>query len=203
MIRTRHVVVNRLVESPLAHAGLRRAGVRRGPGLVLLGIPLVSRVPDSEIVLGRGVTLVSSSRWTALGVARPVILRTLLPGSEIHIGAESGLSGATICSARSIRIGERVLLGADVMISDTDFHPLDRIPRHRAAIPAGRPEDAIVIEDDVFIGARSIVMKGVTIGAGSVVGAASVVTRSVPAGTIVAGNPARRIRELADTAELP
>jgi len=65
--------------------------------------------------------------------------------------------------------------------------------RHWARLSTGAP---IVIEDDVFIGMNSLILKGVTIGRGSVVGAGSVVTRDVPPGVVVAGNPAVVVKEL-------
>jgi acetyltransferase-like isoleucine patch superfamily enzyme len=87
-------------------------------------------------------------------------------------------------------------MGADVLIADTDFHPVDALPRRHA------PESAaasvpVHIHDDVFLGARTIVLKGVTIGAGTVVGAGSVVTSCLPAGVVAAGNPCRVVRSLA------
>ena len=80
-----------------------------------------------------------------------------------------------------------------MVITDSDHHPVHppaSTPRRFASFPAPTAAHAVVIEDDVFIGARSIVLKGVRIGAGAVVGAGSVVSRDVPAGSIVAGNPA-------------
>jgi acetyltransferase-like isoleucine patch superfamily enzyme len=89
-----------------------------------------------------------------------------------------------------VEIGERVLIGADVLIFDTDFHNLE--PERRHAPPDwARISKRVVIEDDVFIGARSIVMKGVSIGKGAIIGAGSVVTADVPPFMIAAGSPAR------------
>jgi acetyltransferase-like isoleucine patch superfamily enzyme len=91
-------------------------------------------------------------------------------------------------------LGDRVLIGANVTLADTDFHPLT--PEGRAAdINAGK-HAPIHISDDVFVGMNSLILKGVTIGQGSVVGAGSVVTRDVPARTIVAGNPARIVSDV-------
>ena len=95
--------------------------------------------------------------------------------------------------ARSvITIGKRVLIGAGACIWDTDFHPLDPILRQQHAT-RGAKFAPITIEDEVFIGARSLILKGVSIGRGAVIGAGSVVTKNVDAGEIVAGNPARII----------
>lgn len=88
-----------------------------------------------------------------------------------------------------IDVGDRVLLGANVLITDTDFHPLD--PAVRRETPQAGARAPVVIEDDVFIGTQAVILKGVHIGRGAVVGAGAVVTRAVPAGAIVAGNPAR------------
>jgi acetyltransferase-like isoleucine patch superfamily enzyme len=80
------------------------------------------------------------------------------------------------------------------MIADYDGHPLS--PEHRHEPPA--PEDIrpVVIEDGVWIAARAIILKGVTIGRGSVVGAGAVVTADVPPRTVVAGNPAKVIKNI-------
>ena len=151
---------------------------------------------NSQIIIRKSAVLVSDPRKTALGVSRPVILGTLSPGATIEIGAHSALSGATICAVHGVRIGERVLIDADILIADTDFHAVDVVPRRYEPVPSGSPADRVRIEDDVFIGARSIVLKGVTIGAGSVVGAGSLVTSDIPMNTVAAGVPAKVIRLL-------
>lgn len=183
------------VQRETAKVKARRAGLEHGSDMRLYGSPIVELHPGSRITLGHGVTLVSDARFTALGVSRPTILRTLAPGAHLTIGDGSGLSGTTICAAVSVVIGERVLIGADVMIVDTDFHPVDSIPRTGLPVPEGRPQDAVRIGHDVFLGGRSIILKGVTVGDGAVVGAGSVVTSDVAPHTIVAGNPARLVRE--------
>jgi acetyltransferase-like isoleucine patch superfamily enzyme len=91
-----------------------------------------------------------------------------------------------------IRIGKDCLFGAEVQIFDSDFHQLDAA--HRVG---GTPRTAAVeIGDNVFAGMGVKILKGVTIGSDAVIGAGSVVTKSIPAGVIAAGNPARVIREL-------
>lgn len=94
-----------------------------------------------------------------------------------------------LVAAERIQIGQRVQVGANCTIADTDFHPLTAAGRAQDFL-AGAHAAPITIEDDVFIGMQCLILKGVTIGRGSVVGAGSVVTRDVPAGVVVAGNPA-------------
>jgi acetyltransferase-like isoleucine patch superfamily enzyme len=79
------------------------------------------------------------------------------------------------------------------LIADTDFHPLRPSERHdsQKAFAEAKP---VQIMENVFIGTRVMVLKGVTIGEGSVIGAGSVVTQDIPAGSIAAGNPCRVIR---------
>ena len=165
---------------------------------VFYGLPIIQRTPGSTIVLGKRVVLCSHPEFTALGVSRPVILRTLDANASIVVGDDVGMSGTVVCAATSVSIGSGTLLGADVIIADTDFHPVDLTSRRYAKTPAGSPADAVTIERDVFIGARSVILKGVSIGAGSVVGANSVVTQNLPAGVVAAGNPCRVLRPLAD-----
>lgn len=197
VIRKLEVARQRLLVEPIAKVALRTNGVRFGRGLSVRGLPITETADGSTIEIGNGVTLVSDSRWTALGVARPVILRTLASGARISIGNGTGMSGTTICAAVAVTVGDRVLIGADVLIADTDFHPVDSTPRTGRPVPPGRLEDRVKIEDDTFIGARSIVLRGVTIGRGSAIGAGSVVTKNIPAGVVAAGSPARVLREVA------
>ncbi len=102
-------------------------------------------------------------------------------------------------------IGDRVLISHNVNIFDSLTHPVNARGRHdqfRAILTSGHPkkidlgEQAVTIGADAWIGANSIILRGVTVGTGGIVGAGSVVTKDVPAYTIVAGNPARPIREL-------
>ncbi len=181
-----------VVTDALGRRRLRHAGVEVSTRARLMGLPIVSRCDDSRIMIGDDVVLCSHSRWTALGVAHPVVLRTLRAGALLAIGRGTGISGGSFCAAVSIRIGERCLLGADVLIADTDFHALDPARRETGWDDiACAPID---IGDDVFIGARAVILKGVRIGDGAVVGAGAVVTRSVPAHAVVAGNPAAIVR---------
>lgn len=163
------------------------------------------RIVGYPVVRGRGVIRVGggsdfrSKSWsTAMGVISPVVLNAMAPDSIIRIGDSVGVSGAVICAKELISIGNRVQLGSGVVICDTDFHSMDYQLRGQV----GDFEDArsapVCIEDDCFIGARAIVMKGVTIGARSVVGAGAVVVKDVPPDVVVAGNPARVVKQLND-----
>jgi len=171
---------------------LRLHGVHFGRNLSLLGFPIVSLAEGSSIKIGQRVVLCSDSRYTALGVSRPVILRTLAPTAEIQIGDDVGASGVVICAAVAVRVGARCLIGAEVKIVDIDFHAIEPVGR-RYGSGGVINSSAVHIEDDVFIGAGAMVLKGVTIGAGSVIAAGSVVTRDVPPMSIAAGIPARVI----------
>ncbi|WP_347988535.1 acyltransferase [Methylomonas sp. AM2-LC] len=176
---------------------LNLEGVSFEQAPTLYGCPIVSLSPNSKISLGKDVVLCSNSHFTALGVSRPVILRTLRPNASITIGNDTGMSGVAICAAVSIQIGANCLFGADVQIFDTDFHKItadnrrhDDNPDHIAAAP-------IIIEDNVFIGAGSKIMKGVRIGQNSVIGAGSIVSKDIPPNSIAAGVPAKVIANMA------
>jgi acetyltransferase-like isoleucine patch superfamily enzyme len=126
--------------------------------------------------------------------SNPVIGRTrtslmvMAPGARMMIGAHVGMSGVCICAANSVEIGERTIIGADALITDTDFHsPLPDGSWSNDAAGASAP---VVIGKGCFIGARAIILKGVTIGDGAVVAAGALVTRDVPAEHLAIGNPA-------------
>jgi acetyltransferase-like isoleucine patch superfamily enzyme len=171
-------------------------GVATGADLRCLGQPIIRLATGARLEIGDRVRLVSRSGGTALGVAHAVVLRGLTGGARIAIGDDCGLSGTSICAAIAVTVGRRVLFGADVMVFDTDFH--NHAPEgRRYAVPdwnaISRP---VSIGDDVFIGTRAIVTKGVTIGNGAIVAAGSVVVADVAPRTIVGGNPARLIKAL-------
>lgn len=174
---------------------LRAHGVELSPGCAFSGFPVVSRAPGSTIRMGRETRILSRNFATALGVAHPLVLRTLKAGATIEIGAKVGISGGSICAAQGVWIGDETLLGADVLVMDTDFHPISPSARH-ASSPESLAAQPVRIGKNVFVGARSMILKGVEIGDHSVIGAGSVVTRSVPAGMVAAGNPCRMIGPL-------
>jgi acetyltransferase-like isoleucine patch superfamily enzyme len=104
-----------------------------------------------------------------------------------------------------LSIGDRVLIGHNSSIFDCDTHPLNAAARHQQyveIITKGQPthidlrDEGVTIDDDVWIGCNVVVLKGVTIGRGAVIGAGSIVTTDVPPYVLVAGNPARFIRDL-------
>jgi acetyltransferase-like isoleucine patch superfamily enzyme len=116
------------------------------------------------------------------------------PGATIAIGDRSYVNRRTeISAATRISVGADCAIGWDVLILDHDGHSVN-------GRPDGRP---IEIGDHVWIGARAVVLQGVTIGAGAIVGAGAVVTADVPPRAIVAGVPARVIREDADWGDPP
>jgi acetyltransferase-like isoleucine patch superfamily enzyme len=175
---------------------LRVIGVEMAERVQIQGRPIVSLAPGSRIQIGARCVLCSDSQINALGINHPVVLRTLRAGAEIMIGEDTGMSGGAICAAGSIRIGAGCLIGANVTLADTDFHAINPANRRYNRNPDEIAVRPIVIEDNVFIGADVFVLKGVTIGRNSVIGAGSVVTRDVPANTIAAGNPARVVKRI-------
>jgi acetyltransferase-like isoleucine patch superfamily enzyme len=116
------------------------------------------------------------------------------PHASVQIGDRAEINNDVFIKSEGpgIVIGADALLGSRIVIYDSDFHELDP-RRRRGGTPAmGRVE----LGENVFIGDRVMILKGVTIGAHSVVGAGSVVTGSIPSGVIAVGNPARVVREL-------
>jgi acetyltransferase-like isoleucine patch superfamily enzyme len=182
----------------LGRAICRWNGVSLGPRVRFLGLPIISGSTMGSISLGENVVVVSDSRGTALGVRSPVILRCLAKGAVIRVGAHTGLSGSVICAAMRVEIGENCLIGADVMIFDTDFHNHEQVNRRYSTprwLEISRP---VRIGNDVFVGTRVIVSKGVTIGDGAIVAAGSVVATDIPPNCVAAGVPAKVIGRVPD-----
>jgi len=152
-----------------------------GPKVRCFGRPKVH--DGGELIIHDRVRIVSDVAMTEIGVNT---------GGRLEIGSRTFVNyGASIAAQQSVTIGANCLIGTHVLIADNDFHRLD--PNHRNETPDSAP---VVLADNVWIGQRSMVLKGVTIGENSVVAAGSVVTKDVPANTIVGGVPARFLRDL-------
>ncbi len=121
------------------------------------------------------------------------VLITYRPEARIIIGDEVRLNGAGIMAHTTIEIGARSNVGSVIML-DSDFHPLDpRLRRDPSAPFASAP---VIVGRNVWVGGQTALLKGVTVGENSVIGFRAVVTNSVPANTVVAGNPARVVKRL-------
>ena len=116
-------------------------------------------------------------------------------GAKLIIGHHSGMTNSTINCSESITIGNYVNIGAGCLIVDSDFHSLDWRDRLDGTDIAKKKNSPVVIKDLAFIGAHCIILKGVTIGEKSIIGAGSVVVKNVPDGEIWAGNPAVFIKK--------
>lgn len=131
------------------------------------------------------------------GIANPLAefgrcrLATVAAGAELRIGDDVGMSSVTIACANRIEIGEGTQIGAGVMILDTDFH--QRESDGTWGTDPTAVSAPVSIGKHCFIGARSTLLKGISIGNGAVIGAGAVVTRDVPCGEMWAGNPAYKI----------
>lgn len=162
-------------------------GVTLGNKPNFFGFSKVKRARGSIIEIGRNLTLRSSATSNLIGVNRPCIFTTLAYDARLTIGNNCGFSGTIIGCFKEITIGNNVLVGANSTITDGDWHPDD--PRSQTAKP-------IIIGHNVWLGINVTVLKGVTIGDGSLIGAGSVVTKSIPPNVMAAGNPCKVLRDL-------
>lgn len=147
-----------------------------------------------KIHIGEDVRLNSADWANPIGSGNHIWIQMVGKEASLSIGNGTGISNVAITCASNVEIGNDVLIGSGTRIYDTDFHSVNWNIRKNER--GGVKCAPIKIEDDVFIGAGCIVLKGVTIGKGSVIGAGSVVTKMVPAGQVWAGNPARYIRDV-------
>ena len=142
-------------------------------------------------MIGENVILVSSSwRASAAGLSGPLRLRTHFTSAKIIIENDVGINGGSL-TARSgtIRICRGTMIGPDCIIMDSDFHCA--WPPDQRLVYTGVEADAnVTIGSCVWLGARCIVLKGVTIGENTVVAAGSVVTKDLPPNCLAAGVPA-------------
>lgn len=174
-------------------------GVKAGRRLEVFGNCIIRKHPQSRIVIGNGVVLVSSSWRSSTANCFNCKLRTFYDTSEIILGDGSGMTGsAIIARSKTIRIGAKCMLAPGVTIVDSDFHiawPPDR--RHNTW--ETDIDKDVTLEENVWVGMNCIILKGVTIGKNSVIAAGSVVVHSIPPNCLAGGNPARVLKRLDET----
>ena len=151
------------------------------------GVPTLSFFPGSLVKIGKGCTFRSSHRSNLIGVNHPCMLSTFAKDAALTIGDNCGFSGTVIGCFMRVTLGNNVRCGANTVISDGDWHAGD--------VRVGDPMP-VEIGDNVWLGLNVLVLKGVSIGENTIIGAGSVVTGNIPPNVIAAGNPCRVIRQL-------
>ena len=167
-------------------------GVKYGKNCMIQGKCYIKLFSTAKLVIGDNMHF--SSGWNINALCankRGCIYAT--DNAEILIGNNVGLSSTVLWAHQKIEIKDNVKIGGNSIIIDTDSHSLDYVKRRDCHSDWGVSEP-VTIEEDVLIGMNTIVLKGVTIGARTVVGAGSVVTKSLPPDCIAGGNPAKVIR---------
>lgn len=177
-------------------------GCPYGRNLRVDGRVIIRGARRGAIRLGENVMINSRTGSNLVGRTNPTIFHCLGEG-QITFGDNSGCSFAVLSSKSSIRIGNHTKIGGNARIYDHDYHALDYLSRRSPMNDLADCKTApVVIGNDILIGANSIILKGVTIGDRSVIGAGAVVSlKDIPSDSLVAGNPARVIRNFATPKE--
>lgn len=204
------MIVDRRLAAELVYAPLHLANRLKGL-LVSARNRLLSECDRTAKFMPQSHITNLSGRSGAIRIGKATVIRGHLMifahGGDIEIGDWCYLGeGARIWSAASVKIGDRVLISHDVEIHDTIAHAVSAHERHtqfRELSESGHQTDLanvtrapVVIGNDVWIGFRSAVLRGVTVGDGAIVAANSLVLDDVPPWTMVAGVPARVVKQL-------
>lgn len=172
--------------------------VKYGCNLRVVGPFRLRKTYDSSIIIGDNFTAISGFNSTIDSGHKNVL--SSIGGASIVIHNHVGMTSTSIYCQNHIEIGNHVLIGADTIIMDTNFHSLNHLIRgtnkegtkHKGTVGTA----PVYIDDNVFIGTRCIITKGVHIGEGSIIAAGSVVVKDVPAWQVWGGNPAKFIKSL-------
>lgn len=153
-----------------------------------------------SIRIGDGCQFNSGRIYNLIG-GDDVCSLVTVDGGSLKIGRNCQISNAAIVASVDVELGDNVFVGGGVKIYDTDFHPLDSVQRIEYQ-NENTKKKPVCIGSGAFIGAHSIILKGVTIGERAVIGAGSVVTKPVGDDEIWAGNPAKFIRRMERKSDL-
>lgn len=169
---------------------LKYRHVQYGENLKIQGRLFCVSNSKNGIVIDDNVSINSCRASNPIGGETRTILFAR-GNAQIKIGANCGISNATIFACELITIEEQVFIGGGVKIYDSDFHWINFEKRINSVGGVTKP---VIVKRGAFIGAHSLILKGVTIGERSVIGAGSVVTKNIPDGEVWAGNPAKFIK---------
>lgn len=159
------------------------------------GIPYVYVGKNGSLNIGKNFAMNNGVNGNPIGCYGKCTF-FVAPDCSIEIGENVGISQTALISYAAISIGNNVKIGGGTCVWTTDFHSLDPKIRKTPLDLEYRKSLPVRICDNAFIGGKSIILKGVTIGENSIIGAGSVVTKAVPANEIWGGNPAVFIRRL-------
>lgn len=186
-IRIVKLIIIQIVSSILSKIDARLLGIQLGSNCKFYGRTFFQRYDDSSIKIGDSCIFRSLESSNLIGINHKCIIATHRRGAKIVISDNCGLSGTVVASFMSVYIGENVKCGANTLITDSDWHSDD--------LRSGTPRP-IIIERNVWLGEGSKILKGVTIGENSVIGAGSIVTKNIPRNVIAGGNPCRVLKAL-------
>lgn len=158
------------------------------------GLPYIHVSLKAKCCIGNNFKMNNGVKYSDSGVNGKCRIE-VRDTAVLLIGDNVGMSDVTITCHEKITIGNNVLLGVGTHIRDTDNHSLNPKDWINGSDWINKKTAPIIINDNVFIGAYTFVLKGVTIGENSIIGACSIVTRSVPNNEIWAGNPAKFLRK--------
>lgn len=174
-------------------------GVEIGKNMKIYNRIYFTKHPTAQVIIGNNLVFISGDGFNPLcRNLRGCIYAG--EGAKIKIENDVGISSACIRAKQYIKIGNNVNIGGDCILLDTDAHNMNYKIRRKRDGEDGRTANSapIIIEDDVLIGARCIILKGVTIGAHSVIAAGSIVTKSIPKDCVAGGNPCKIIKNIRD-----
>ena len=160
-----------------------------------LGIPYIHKSINATITIGKKLSMNNGARFCDSGLNGKCRIE-VRDTAKLTIGDNVGMSDVTITCHEKITIGNNVLLGVGAQIRDTDNHSLNPNDRIKGLDWKNKRTAPIIIGNNVFIGAYSFILKGVSIGENSIIGAGSIVTKNIPSNQIWAGNSAKFIREI-------
>jgi maltose O-acetyltransferase len=173
----------------LLSGAVRRRWLLAGGGRYEIGRDFIG---NGRMRLGGPGRIRIGARCNAWARAERNVLLTFSPEARIEIGDNVRLNGCGIQAATEVVVGDDCILGSCTIV-DTDHHSVDLDRRRPGARVQTRP---VRIGRNVWVAGAATILKGVTVGDDSVVGYGAVVSADVPAGVVVAGNPARVVRSL-------
>lgn len=186
--------VKSIFYTPCAKIVLHLNGVNFGADLKVNGFLKVYVTRRGQVLIGNNITINSGNNHNIIGRQQKTIFWV---EGKLKIGNNVGLSATALICNYDIEIGDNVNIGGNTVIYDTDFHALDaqiRLDKERDRKEARKAK--VTIGDNVFIGSHTTILKGVSIGKNSVIGACSLVSKNIPSNEIWGGNPIKFIKKL-------